>query len=184
MIGKNTNKLVDKITGELWEETSNGYHKVTDEQEMYLKISSHTVGDVLHRDFFQVFANASLLDIGSNEFKFETSDFDRENNIVDHYKKLMFNDKPHYFTATGIYTVDAKQIKKLDGTINIEIECTSLGSYDYPAKTPIYRIGCDPEKTKFTQNEDINLINHMAEVGYKGDGATQRFKLLYNTHNY
>lgn len=177
-------KLVDKITGELWEETSNGYHKVTDEQEMYLKISSHTVGDVLHRDFFQVFANASLLDIGSNEVKFETSDFDRENNIVDHYKKVMFNDKPHYFTATGIYTVEAKQIKKLDGTINIEIECTELGSIKYPAYTPLYRIGCNPELTKFTQNKDINLINHMVEVGYLSDGTSTNYKLMYNHKNY
>lgn len=178
-------KLVDKITGELWEETNDGYHKVSDEHEMYLKISSRSIFDgSAIEDYFQVFAEASLLGVASEEINYYTEDIDRENKPLEYYKKVIFNDKPHYFTTNGIMTVDAKQVKKLDGSITIDIKCTVLGSYDYPAKTPIYRIGCDPEMTKFTQNEDINLINHMVEVGYKGDGTTKRFKLLYNTHNY
>lgn len=178
-------KLVDKITGELWEETSDGYHKVSDEHEMYLKISSRSIfGGEGIEDYFQVFAEASLLGVASEEIRYYTEDVDRENKPLEYYKKVIFNDKPHYFTTNGIVTVEAKQVKKLDGTITIDIECTTLGSYYYPAKTPIYRIGCDPEMTKFTQNEDVNLINHMVEVGYKGDGTTKRFKLLYNTHGY
>lgn len=178
-------KLVDKIIGELWEETSDGYHKVSDEHEMYLKISSRSIfGGAGIEDYFQVFENASLLGYSSKELKFYTEDIDRENKPLEYYKKVMFNDKPHYFTTTGIRTVKAKQIKKLDGTITIDIECDVIGSYKYPAKTPLYQINCDPELTKFTQNEDVNLINHMVEVGYKGDAVSKRYKLLYNTHSY
>lgn len=183
--GERIPKLVDKITGELWEETTTGYNKTNDEHEMYLKISSLTMMDVgFHQDYFQVFESASLLGNASSELSFSTDDIDLENKPLDYYKKIIFNDKPYYFTTTGIRTVTAKMIKKLNGAITIEISCDVIGSDTLPAKTPLYRIGCNPGLTEFTQNEDINLINHMVEVGYRGDGVSTYYKLLTDDYVY
>lgn len=172
-------KLIKKIKGERWEKIDGDFIRVSNNEDMYVKISTTQSDGTLWPDIHDYFiaSDTPLFDgTLSSEITFNAP---LAYNEFDYYKTLFFNDTEYFFTQTGIYTVNLK--KMVDGnniTVNIDVK-------HIEPKIPEYYIGATPELTNYVRKDPINMITRRVAIKYAGTAGTTNYKLLadYSWYN-